>query len=35
MDFKGEDYGTKQDVGKLPSSKSRKICRDKTISVKN
>ena len=35
MDFKGEDYGTKQDVGKLSSSKSRQIHRDKKMSVKN
>ena len=29
MDFKGDDYGNKQDVGKLSLSKSRQICRDK------
>ena len=35
MDFKGEDYGTKKHVGKLSSSKSRQIHRDKKMSVKN
>ena len=29
IDFKGEDYGTEQGVGKLSSSKCRQICRDK------
>ena len=35
MDLKGEDYGTKQGVGKLFSSKSRQIRCDKKVSVKN
>ena len=35
MDFKGEDYGTEQGVGKLSSSKCRQICHDTKMSVKN
>ena len=35
MDFKGEDYGTEQGVGKLSSPKCRQIRRDKKMSVKN